>query len=285
MVRGFLRLKIEGRYPICRSMPNRPRSHILEDLSRSQLHQAFERECWTVEDLTKDYGEDLLVRIFEGGHATPYSFFVQAKATDHIEKHMSKGSETICVTVELGHVRHWIRFQEPVFLTVWDSASGATYWVCVQNQLGEDLTIRSRSKTIQVMIPRRNVLDDDGLKRIRGITKLRFGRSRRHKEAEDILIEELGKMGKMVTGFYPDSGLISFKLPTGGGEDVIFGAMGASLSKLSSALNLTPENLLRSAIKGLAAEVARPTWSAQNAKDRIEEDDIQRERDAADEDG
>jgi hypothetical protein len=171
-----------------------------------------------------------------------------------------------------------------VFLTIWDSSSGATHWVCVQNQLGEDPKIRLRRKTIQILIPRRNILDEDGLKRIRGITKLRFGRSRRHKEAVEILIEELGRLGKVVTGFYPDKGSISFHLSTGGSEEVYFGPMGAYLAKLSNALNLTPEDTIRKAIKELASEVTKPTWSLQNAKDRIEEDDIQLEREAADED-
>lgn len=42
-------------------MPKRPNSHVLEDLSRNRLHNVFEREGWTVEDLRKDYGEDLLI--------------------------------------------------------------------------------------------------------------------------------------------------------------------------------------------------------------------------------
>jgi hypothetical protein len=45
-------------------MPARPRTHELEDLSRSRLREAFVRHGWTAEDLQKDYREDLLVRIF-----------------------------------------------------------------------------------------------------------------------------------------------------------------------------------------------------------------------------
>ena len=53
-------------------MPRRPRQHILEDLARAELHRVFEEFGWAVEDLKKDYGEDLLVRIFDKGVATPY---------------------------------------------------------------------------------------------------------------------------------------------------------------------------------------------------------------------
>jgi hypothetical protein len=59
-------------------MPNRPRSHQLEDLSRVQLRQIFSQYGWVVWDLHPDYGEDLLVRIFSKNMATQYSFFVHS---------------------------------------------------------------------------------------------------------------------------------------------------------------------------------------------------------------
>src|SRR6266478_1163953 len=67
-------------------MPKRPRSHEIEEFSRGRLRDLFGRLGWVVWDLHPDYGEDLLVRIFTNGAATHYSFFVQAKATDHIDR-------------------------------------------------------------------------------------------------------------------------------------------------------------------------------------------------------
>ena len=84
----------------------------MEDLSRNRLHAAFESYGWTVEDLAKDYGEDLLVRIFDRGIATPYSFFVQAKATDRIAAYIRQ--DMVAFPIETGHLRHWVRFSEPV---------------------------------------------------------------------------------------------------------------------------------------------------------------------------
>ena len=75
-------------------MPRRPRSHHLEDLSRNRVHDAFTAVGWTVEDLRKDYGEDLFVRIFQDGRATLLCFFVQAKATDNLERHLTKGKRS-----------------------------------------------------------------------------------------------------------------------------------------------------------------------------------------------
>jgi len=89
-------------------LPKRPRPHILEDISLNRLHEAFVHEGWTVENLTKDYGEDLLVRIFERGVTTPFSFFVQAKATDDVDKLRSKKTARISYRVESGYVLHWV---------------------------------------------------------------------------------------------------------------------------------------------------------------------------------
>lgn len=71
-------------------MPKRPRSHELEKISRNQLHELFTKAGWVVWDLQPDYGEDLFVRIFTDNRASHYSFFVQAKATDHIERYIRK---------------------------------------------------------------------------------------------------------------------------------------------------------------------------------------------------
>jgi hypothetical protein len=115
-------------------MPRRPRSHHLEDLSRKRLHDAFGAVGWTVEDLRKDYGEDLFVRIFQDGRATPLCFFVQAKATDNLERHLAKG-ERLTFPVERRHVDHWQQFWEPVILSLWDSKDDRTYWTCVQTYM------------------------------------------------------------------------------------------------------------------------------------------------------
>ena len=91
-------------------MPKRPRQHVLEDLARARLHRDFASIGWSVEDLGKDYGEDLLVRIFEDGHATPWSFFVQSKATDHLDKIRLNDGLHLAVPLASTHLQHWALF-------------------------------------------------------------------------------------------------------------------------------------------------------------------------------
>src|SRR5688572_7662323 len=119
-------------------MPRRPRQHVIEDLARTKLHAIFSGVGWTAEDVSKDYGEDLVVRIFDDGQPTPWTFFVQSKATDNLSRYLTRDGGTIHFPIRASHLVHWHRFWEPVFLTVWDSQSGNTYWGYVQRILESD---------------------------------------------------------------------------------------------------------------------------------------------------
>lgn len=225
-------------------MPNRPRSHELEDVSRNRLHGAFEYKGWTVEDLAKDYGEDLLVRIFDSGSATPYSFFVQAKATDNLDRYLDKTGGQLRFPLDTDHLKHWKQFWEPVILTLWDSQSDITYWECVQNALekekGGSRTLL-RPKSARLMIPRENVLDDRGLRRIDGITRTRYKRLCREEEGAKVLISLLKKELGMEIEYWPQSGLLTIKLPGKKMKTIIFGKLAAGYGKIAKSLNLSPQ--------------------------------------------
>jgi hypothetical protein len=175
-------------------VPKRPRSHTLEDQSRNSLSRAFIGRGWTVENLTKDYGEDLLVRIFYRGAATPLSFFVQAKATDNIEKYRNKTGTFYMYPVASSHLRHWERLWQPVILTLWDSKSDTTYWESVQTfcEIFPKKTIASKEpKTTRIVIPTDNRLNEEGLLRIEARTRFRFSRFGRQQENTLSLIKIL----------------------------------------------------------------------------------------------
>jgi hypothetical protein len=267
-------------------MPQRTRSHVLETLSRNRLHEAFAREWWTVEDLAKDYGEDLLVRIFENGQATPYSFFVQVKATEDVERFRRKGSPDIKVPIEVGHISHWTRFIEPVFLIVWDAKTGAASWVCVQDALeGRDLKVKRTSArpTIQIVVPNENQLNSDGLKRIRGISKLRFRLAIRHGTAADVLKEALNQFGVSVEAYEPDGGLVQLKYPNGDKVLHLFGDLLKRLKSMSVSMNLPFEETLSECLRVAATELERSSVDHDMIARELREDTARREREAADE--
>lgn len=267
-------------------MPKRPPSHVLEDLSRTRLRQTFEQWGWTVQDLAKDYGEDLLVRIFKDGLTTPYSFFVQVKATQKLNIRKD-GATSFGVRVEIGHVRHWIRFAEPVFLTLWDSSTDAIYWVCVQDALSEtekDQLNESRSRTMRVLVPLGNVLSDDGVRRIGGITKLKFKRLDREREVREILIEAIEKMGGKVEKVNPEDEVVGLRYPNGEFYYVVFGALAQLADILINKTGLSPEDCLHEALDLSYQKMLSGKLDARSFREQLARNIVDRERAAFEED-
>jgi hypothetical protein len=162
--------------------------------------------------LAKDYGEDLLVRIFDNGRATPYSLFVQAKAVRRIERYRNRAGDYIVYPVSTSHLSHWGRFWEPVILTVWDATNDVTYWECVQTALERGSRRGSRSrrgKTVSVRIPVSNVLNPEGVRRIQSRATTRFARFEREREGAHYLTEILRKQLDLDIEYDPQYGILT----------------------------------------------------------------------------
>jgi hypothetical protein len=233
-------------------MPKRPRSHQLEDISRSRLHRIFAGNGWTVEDLSKDYGEDLLVRIFDHGVSTPLSFFVQAKATDNLPHFLSKRTNSFGCPVSTEHLKHWARFQEPVILTLWDSQSDETFWTCVQEaKTGHRRASPSMRMTAHIRIPCENRLDDRGLRHLRLFTLARYKRLMREAAGAKTLIDLLKSEFNIEVEYSPKNGIVSVQVP---GEDravAFLGSTAVTLNKLCTHLKASPQKVLSDGIERL----------------------------------
>jgi Domain of unknown function (DUF4365) len=237
-------------------MPRRPRSHQLEGLSRSRLHQIFEAVGWTVEDIFEDYGEDILVRIFEEGSATPLMLFVQAKATDNSARLLRKKDGHLLCPIKAEHLDHWRQLQEPVILTLWDSKLDCTYWASVQ-QICERPTRQGAKRGITVHIPisRENQLNIGGLKEIRNLARSRYKRLQREQEAARALIEHLAEKFKIRVESTPESGILIIEDPKGGAEVIFTGKMAAILTKMAKMLKKSPEQIVDAGIELLLREM------------------------------
>jgi hypothetical protein len=229
-------------------MPQRPRSHEVEDLSRNRLRDAFNGVGWTVEDLRKDYGEDLLVRIFDNGIATPLSFFVQAKGTDVIQNYAS-ATGPICVPLKRGHVNHWIEFSEPVFVALWESKADLIYWNCVQTYFSaEEGKAALADTTDSLRIPVNRPLDATGLLWIHSITKSRFERNEDERQGVQALIDLLGEHLKLEIE-YDARGVVCVTPP---GESPIVGLFGRTaehFDDIAKHWRCSPEQAYRLALK------------------------------------
>jgi len=210
-------------------MPKRPRSHQLEAEARRQLKDLFDgSEGWSINDLHEDYGEDLLVRIFEEEKATPFSFYVQSKATDSIHR-FKKKSLRFSVPISTAHLEQWSGFWEPVFLTLYDSRSRKTYWECIQVFLEGrkgSKRLKKFNKSVTIDIPETNLLDKRGLRRILNITKARFRRHRDEEAGAKVLLSLLEeRAGLQAIEYSPSSGMLWLKDRKKRSEVVFFGRM------------------------------------------------------------
>lgn len=245
-------------------MPNRPRQHVLEDLAHAALRQIFSRAGWTMETLTEDYGEDFLVRIFCDEQATPYSMYLQSKATDSLCKYMAKDGRTIRYPIGTNHLTHWERFWEPVVLTVYDATTDRTYWRVIQPWLEQLTDIRRnrllRSKSSSISIPVGNLLDESAITRLNSYTEHRFNRFRREQDGANHLIKCLKETIGLEVSYDAQEGILiipngSFQSSDGGARCHFFGRTGAKLSELAKVAGKSEEQTLIDAINYAVQEL------------------------------
>ncbi len=101
--------------------------HDTENISEDQIREYFDRLGWQV-DRIKDYGEDLLVRIFEEGVFTGKAFYVQLKGTNNIKQYALK-TGGFNYGVDVVNLLQWHRNKFPVIFVLWDIAKRAGYWL------------------------------------------------------------------------------------------------------------------------------------------------------------
>jgi hypothetical protein len=234
-------------------MVRRPRSHEIEDLSRDRVRHAFSSMGWTVEDLRKDYGEDLLVRIFEAGVATPLMFFTQCKGTDSVENYTSDGKTEILFPVKRRHIEHWDRFWEPVILSVWDSKTDRTYWECIQSYLSSHwgsvaLAKANETKADILRIPVGNILDEHGLTRIKSIIRIRFERFELEKTGAHVLVKLLEEQLNLKIDYNPQAGMLITEAPGESPTFRVFGKAAEELEDLRRRLGCSPEDTLEKVV-------------------------------------
>ncbi len=121
-------------------MPNRPRSHILEDESLEAFKSALPAS-WVVRSQTPDYGMDVLVQIFKEEKATPNYFFVQLKGTD---KRFTKNSDP-SYSFSTEHLSHYFKHPIPVMLVLYESKNKNLYFKWA-HKIYEDLDNAEREK-------------------------------------------------------------------------------------------------------------------------------------------
>lgn len=154
-----------------RTARRRTKEQEIGDLGESQISTRFKKCNWPNGRVEPDLGEDLLIRIYEGGHSTGLTFLAQVKSTDDLGKYTLKNGD-ISYPVEVKDLLHWEVSTTPVFLFVWDVTREAGHWISVPDAISAldkdnpgwrgQSTRRSKLK-VSVHVPAANTTDDQGL--------------------------------------------------------------------------------------------------------------------------
>jgi hypothetical protein len=228
--------------------PKRSPSHVLAEEAVASATKSFRSRGWAIENLGReyDYGEDLLVRIFENGEPTPYSFFVQVKSDSNIAQRMVSGGMFLSYPVSSSHLQSWERFWEPVILAVWDPADDVTYWEMIQ--LPERPARWSRASA-RIYVPADNTLDAEGLARIAVRTRLRYEQVQCEQQGAQVLISMLESLLDVRIGYYPQAGFLVVEEPPDSLRVTVFGRMKERLERL--------EELSGQPLESMAGEMLR----------------------------
>ncbi|MFJ4651141.1 DUF4365 domain-containing protein [Nocardia sp. NPDC088792] len=218
--------------------PRRPDTHVNADITTTKLRGAFLSAGWTVQELnSSDYGEDLLVRIFDEGIATPYMFFVQAKHLEPGSKHRSKNDRYVSYSrFKRRHVEVWENFWQPVVLALWDIDQDQIYWDIAQS-LDWPPTDRD-TENCTIRFPTDNLLDADGLARIRARTINRAQRHEGELSGIKVLIDRVRELFDAEVDFDPGAERILITLPNGDGDLTFFGGMAKMITEVTEQTGL-----------------------------------------------
>lgn len=139
-------------------MPIRTREHEVGDLAVAGVIYTLVRAGHAIQEISKDYGEDLMVQTSYAGHMDASRLWFQVKGTENISRHRtSKKSpkERFSLQVPFDTAVRWIRTVDLVVVVLWDVEAEAGWYA----------------------VPRRQVDDWEGTVSGKKFTTLHFGKA------------------------------------------------------------------------------------------------------------
>lgn len=146
----------------------RTRQHVIADLSVHHVEGFILEEGHTTQRLGSDYGYDLMMWTFdEHGYTEPGAVYFQLKAMETLE-----GSGTHFVfDVDIRDYNLWKWEESPVILVLYDAAKKRAFWLAIQHYFAEDESRQPKkgAKSVRVQVPRRQVVNQRSIARIRDL--------------------------------------------------------------------------------------------------------------------
>lgn len=127
------------------------------EVGQAQMVAFFRALGWPCDEIQSDYGEDLLVRVFEDGIATGLSFLAQVKSTDDFSRYRTKNkkgkTDNVHYDVAVADLRHWEHSVPSVFLFLWNTQEQNGFWLPLPEtlaKLNKEKPGWRRSKTVRL---------------------------------------------------------------------------------------------------------------------------------------
>ena len=109
-------------------MPGRPDEHVVAERAISAVRRVWAETGAAVEEVHKDYGEDLAIQTRLNGRIDDSRIWVQVKGRTEVRGMGSPGGKAFVRNIPLDLVRRWAMMPELVVLVLWDVSADCGWY-------------------------------------------------------------------------------------------------------------------------------------------------------------
>lgn len=152
-------------------MSRRPKAHENGDIAVAAVRQIWARAGAAVQELGKDYGEDLLVLTALAGELDHSRIWVQVKGRSRVPRmDQPDGKATVYVDSEL--VRRWAMSADPVVFVLWDLQKEVGWYTFpALRYFSDPVDVTSREK-VSLRVHAADVFDEHAARSIAGVQRI-----------------------------------------------------------------------------------------------------------------
>ncbi|HZZ81439.1 MAG TPA: DUF4365 domain-containing protein [Gemmataceae bacterium] len=150
----------------------RTRQHIIADQSLNYVQRFIIDEGHTSQELTRDYGYDLVMFTYdERGYIEPDFVAIQIKATERLHP----SGSVFVYDLDIRDYNLWMLEKVPVILVLYDAADRRAVWVEIHEYFSADGGRRPKkgARTIRIRVPMNQSLNRRAIAKMRALKPAR----------------------------------------------------------------------------------------------------------------
>jgi hypothetical protein len=138
-------------------MPERPIQHVTADQAVAAVRKIWAEQGAAVEEIRRDYGEDLLVQTRLHGRMNGVRIWLQTKGTNRDLRDSRRKLPSVSVRTDLAI--KWMRSTDLVVVVLWDVNNSVGWFALPQSQLSYIKLLDSKRKRTNIAFDRRAAFD------------------------------------------------------------------------------------------------------------------------------